>query len=496
MTRIDQRTLTLGALLAAAAIPLSSPAAYAGDRCGLTEDRTLLLWNSNKVESQAVRDLYLAHHPGVHELDLALTYNVVDISRSLYLSTIRQPVLDYLNSATLPDGTPMAQHIICIVTTRGLPARVFGQNEMSTFPISSYVSVESELTLLQQDLEQPSSGITEFRHWGMVDNPYHRRINEPISSFDRSQIQTQRGFTLSGAGAHVITGLTPGDFYLVCRVDSAPGATTTALEEIAALLDRSDAPSFLPAQVQALLDEYACADQLDDDRYGQAIGTSHDDFERVVDNMIDLGVVATHDQTADFIEQGELADPALPLLVFGTYGENHDAGGCGDDPPGVATYLSLYPDIHPAAVMLAYESFSGNSILNGMPRQGQGQALEFFPAGGTFTFGNVAEPYSFSLPDLEIITDNLYLNGLTWAEAFYSALPALSWQQTMLGDPLARVRIETVVVADLNNDGVVDTADLGQMLGAFGTSSRIADINGDCEVDTADLGILLSNFGN
>ncbi|MCB9838097.1 MAG: endonuclease [Phycisphaeraceae bacterium] len=51
--------------------------------------------------------------------------------------------------------------------------------------------------------------------------------------------------------------------------------------------------------------------------------------------------------------------------------------------------------------------------------------------------------------------------------------------------------------ADINGDGVVDTADLGQMLSAFGASGPglLADLNGDQIVDTADLGILLGEFG-
>ncbi|MCB9838606.1 MAG: trypsin-like serine protease [Phycisphaeraceae bacterium] len=54
----------------------------------------------------------------------------------------------------------------------------------------------------------------------------------------------------------------------------------------------------------------------------------------------------------------------------------------------------------------------------------------------------------------------------------------------------------TGVAGDLNNDGVVDTADLGGLLGSFGGTGTFADINGDGIVDTADLGILLNNFGN
>ncbi|MCB9838155.1 MAG: agmatine deiminase family protein [Phycisphaeraceae bacterium] len=51
---------------------------------------------------------------------------------------------------------------------------------------------------------------------------------------------------------------------------------------------------------------------------------------------------------------------------------------------------------------------------------------------------------------------------------------------------------------DLNGDGVVDTADLGILLSAFGAHGvgDPADLNNDMSVDTADLGILLGVFGS
>jgi len=48
---------------------------------------------------------------------------------------------------------------------------------------------------------------------------------------------------------------------------------------------------------------------------------------------------------------------------------------------------------------------------------------------------------------------------------------------------------------DLNYDGVVDTADLGALIAAFGTDDFVADINHDGAVDTADLGLLIARFG-
>lgn len=489
ITRFIKALILTGALLTA-------PLAHAGDRCGLTEDRTLLVWNSSSAESQAVRDLYVAAHPGVREFDLDLSYGVLSIARSTYLTTIRQPIKDYLTNNTTTDGTPLAEHIICIVTTRGVPARIRGINERTTFPISTWSSVESELTLLHQDLEQPNMDDGGVRFSGVIDNPYHRRRNDPISSYDRSQITVEREFDLLITGAQSIVGLTPGDIYLVCRIDSAPGPTTTELEEIEALIDRSASLSFKPSQVQALLDEYACTDQLDDDRYGPDIGSNDEDFERVVDVMTDLGVTSTYDATFNFIEYSELSDTSKPLIFFGTYGENHMASGCGADPPGEGTYIELYPNIHPAALFQSIESFNGNSILTGTNRQGQGNAMDFFPMGGSFTIAHVAEPYSFSISDSEIVMENLYQHGLTFAEAAYASLPVLSWQHIPLGDPLARVLVLPEVPGDINGDGIVDAADLGLLISAFGTSAVAPDLNGDCAVDAADLGLLIENFGN
>ena len=50
-------------------------------------------------------------------------------------------------------------------------------------------------------------------------------------------------------------------------------------------------------------------------------------------------------------------------------------------------------------------------------------------------------------------------------------------------------------VGDINGDGVVDGADLGLLLGAWGLTGGLADLNADARVDGADLGILLGNWG-
>jgi len=51
------------------------------------------------------------------------------------------------------------------------------------------------------------------------------------------------------------------------------------------------------------------------------------------------------------------------------------------------------------------------------------------------------------------------------------------------------------VCADLNADNIIDTADLGLLIGQFGTAGPDADLNCDGVVDTADLGLLIGQFG-
>ena len=49
---------------------------------------------------------------------------------------------------------------------------------------------------------------------------------------------------------------------------------------------------------------------------------------------------------------------------------------------------------------------------------------------------------------------------------------------------------------DLNNDGVINTADLVALLGEFGcTGSCLADLNNDGVVNTGDLTAILGVFG-
>jgi tetratricopeptide (TPR) repeat protein len=54
------------------------------------------------------------------------------------------------------------------------------------------------------------------------------------------------------------------------------------------------------------------------------------------------------------------------------------------------------------------------------------------------TMGSVDEPYLAGTPDLAVFASRLVFSGFTFGEAAYTAQSALSWQTTVIGDPLYR----------------------------------------------------------
>jgi len=461
----------------------------------LTEDRVLLLYNSENAESQAVRDAYVAVRPGVLEFDFDNpNLSPGALTRGQFNNRVRDPLRAHLMT-TDATGQPLAERVIAIATTRGLPARVNGAGEFTL--ASQRASLESEISLVFQDLDAAGSGSLATQYSGAVDNPYHMS-SAPVASFSRANIQTAIPFTrvfLGGENdAWRVDGLTPGDFYLACRLDAGASETTTALEETIALINRSASPAQMSVSldcVQALLDEYEPGGaQLDNDGIPPLFPEA-DDFDRARSALIGLGVATTHDQTRNFVTGPELAGEE-PLLVLGTYGENHDIEGRGDNPPGAGTYLNTYTP-HPAGVVVTYESFSGNCLVTGTQRQNQACATDWIARGGSFAIPTVAEPFTFGVADLEAFVPAMYANGMTFAEAAYMSIPALSWQNTPVGDPLARVTIGAGTPADLTGDGQVNSTDLAVILAAWGTPD--ADLDGDGTTGSADLAIVLAAWG-
>lgn len=87
----------------------------------------------------------------------------------------------------------------------------------------------------------------------------------------------------------------------------------------------------------------------------------------------------------------------------------------------------------PGAV--AYHIYSGSAKTLRAPGVSWVSAL--LSSGAAAVMGAVDEPYLGYTPDLQIFTDRL-LSGYTFGESAYLAQRALSWQITIVGDPLYR----------------------------------------------------------
>jgi hypothetical protein len=472
--------MTTICLTAAAAASLTT-AAHGGQSLG--PEHVLLVYNSDVPDSVAVRDLYLDAYPSVIDFDIAgagcnLTGGTV--TRQQYLDCIRNPLREFINGES--GGADLSEQIVVILTTRGVPTRINGGNEFGQLLNSTFASVESELTLLQQDQEASGASPLLQRHYGLTDNPYHTQF-QPILNYDRSDIRTPRTFNqvsvTGGPASWVASGLTPGGMYLTCRLDSAPGEHTSAVEEIRRLILRSQHLTATRCEGQILLDAFSLGPNMLDESGLPPSFPALADYVRTNGFLGQDGWTGQLDRTFDFITGAELNDTVRPLLIFSSYGENHDVDSRGENPPGAGTYIDLY-DFHPAAMYTSIESFNGNSIIDGQRRGGQGQVLDFIPRGGSFTIGHVAEPFSFSVPDMEFLSRSMLVNGFSFAEAAWIAMPALSWQQVPIGNPLARIEVLEVSSPDQNRDGLIDVEDL------YTAERRPLDLTCDGVIDDAD----------
>ncbi|MBL8744882.1 MAG: hypothetical protein JNK58_00845 [Phycisphaerae bacterium] len=489
-----------------------------GEASALQPSNVLLVYNSRNAESLAVRDAYVTSRPGVLQFDLNdASMPAGSVTRAEYLARLRGPIRDFING--VGGGTDRSAQVMAIVTTRGLPARILSSaGGADEFLLNSrWSSVESELCLLQQDLEASGTAYLPNRFSGMVYNPYWRSTGAAIESYSRVGVKTPRAFegVLIPPGPEQVwrvTGLTPGGMYLVCRLDSAatPGGRS-AVQNVQSLIARSRDLVVDRCGVQALFDEYGAPPNgfdLDDGEV-PPLFPDRADFENASAFMNGFGIPTTHDHGFNFVTGAELADASRPLVALGTYGENHSYNGWGENPPGDGAYVSSY-NFHPAAVFIAYESWSGTSIYTGgAGRGGQQQCLDFIARGGSFTIGSVMEPYAFTLADMEDLMPSLLRDSLTFAEAAYIALPVLSWQFVPVGDPLARVtvvgpgpatRIQPIgCPGDADRSGAVTFADITEVLAWYGSecsggSSR-GDADGNGAVNFADVTAVLRWMG-
>jgi uncharacterized protein (TIGR03790 family) len=88
----------------------------------------------------------------------------------------------------------------------------------------------------------------------------------------------------------------------------------------------------------------------------------------------------------------------------------------------------------PGAFAYHLHSFSGDSVRSTTLRW----VGPFLAKGATATMGCVAEPYLAGTPDLAVFAARFFYQGFSFGEAACASQSVLSWQTTVVGDPLYR----------------------------------------------------------
>lgn len=97
-------------------------------------------------------------------------------------------------------------------------------------------------------------------------------------------------------------------------------------------------------------------------------------------------------------------------------------------------FASTNLEMMPGAFAYHLHSFSAVSLRS----RDRGWVGPLLARGATASMGTVYEPYLAGTPDLGVFTSRFIYFGFSLAEAAWASQPVLSWQTTVVGDPLYR----------------------------------------------------------
>jgi uncharacterized protein (TIGR03790 family) len=343
----------------------------------------LLVVNRESAASEAVAAHY-ANRRGVPQENIcAIHVPVVEsVARDLFESQIERPIWTCIATARAQD------RILYIVLTKDIPIRIVGSPGRN----GTGASVDSELALLYRRRTGRSVPVV-----GFVPNPYYAGTppSDSVKPFGHDLY----------------------DIYLVTRLD---GYT---VQDVEGLIDKGAAPV---RDGQIVLDERASLFDSGGDAWLRAAAqrlSSQGLGDRVV--LDESTKVLTHQSKVLGYYSWGSNDPAIHIRHFdlefvpgalAAMFVSTDARTFKEPPPSwspanTATRESIYGGSH--------QSLIGDLIRDGV----------------TGVAGHVDEPYL----DATIRPDILfpaYVSGRNLAESFYAAMPYLSWQTIVVGDPL------------------------------------------------------------
>jgi uncharacterized protein (TIGR03790 family) len=356
-----------------------------GSALAQTGSNVLVVVNAASADSTRIAEHYVRARSIPAENVVRLSGLAADvpevISRLGYERFIERPIADWLSRHSIHD------RILYIVLTKGIPLRVEGTRGRK----GTEASVDSELTLLYRALTG-----RPVPPQGRVENPYFAGHTAPelFKQFSHKDY----------------------DIFLVTRLD---GFT---VDEVLALIDRGSSPTRegrLLFDQKAALDDpgnawlSAVAERLTKDGYGNRV-VLETTSKPLTDEVNVLGYFSWGSNDPA-IKQRNLNLAFVPGALAATF---------------VSSDARTFRE--PAAEWVFGDTKDPKSRYGGSAESLIGDLVR---QGATGVAGHVAEPYFDA-----IVRPNLlfpaYLAGLNLAEAFYAAMPYVSWQAVVVGDPL------------------------------------------------------------
>jgi uncharacterized protein (TIGR03790 family) len=134
-----------------------------------------------------------------------------------------------------------------------------------------------------------------------------------------------------------------------------------------------------------------------------------------------LGFETVVDENPDTFPAG------FPMSQIGIYIGWYSANACGPFAQPTVEFM-------PGAFAYHLHSYSADTLRSTT----KGWVGPLLAKGTTITMGCVYEPYLTGTPDMAVFVSRLIYYGFTFGQSAYASQPVLSWQTTVVGDPLYR----------------------------------------------------------
>ncbi len=341
---------------------------------GQTPQNVLVVVNQTSPLSRQIGEYYVARrHVPLANVCRLNTKTDEEISRADFDSQVAAPIVACLHSRHLEDK------ILYIVTTAGVPLKIAGNGG----PLAEAASVDSELTLLYSDMH----GKPHILPAG-IPNPFFGKSNAAFRhpDFPIYLVTRLAGYDFADVKGMIDRALVAqnrGKFVIDLKgSDSTPG--NNWLREAA----RS-----LPVY-RVVLDESANVLYNETDVIGYASWGSNDPDRK----------------------ERHLGFRWLPGAIATEYVSTN--GRTFTRPPGTWNSGSSWND--------------PKALFAGSP---QSLTVDYIHDGATGASGHVYEPFLGYTPRPNILLP-AYYHGRNLAESYYLSIPALSWMNIVVGDPL------------------------------------------------------------